>query len=246
MFRDRSLQCQTLNTCVTSRSRLQVPQRVYITIGKNDGVVSDFIIPSVPNQGAELVMYFQNSGHIPATFARGRMVAFAGAGSKKKSGITSTHPFIGLAPRTRNKKNGSIGRRGRDFHYCGDSVFGFTLGDPGLLITGMYEYCDELATHFVRTFDLRYRNNAPTSSLSFDLADDADSGIGSVPEDTATTEYFPPCETIKERERNKERKRSSQTLVQTSFLNVLPCHGATLWCTPRTPRIKIFFVVLAR
>jgi hypothetical protein len=70
----------------------------------------------------------------------------------------------------------------------------------------MYEYCDELGTHFVRIFDLRYRNNAPTSSLSFDLADDADSGIGSVPEDTATTKYFPPCETIKERERNKERK----------------------------------------
>jgi hypothetical protein len=67
-----------------AQDTLQVSQRVYITIGKNDGVVSDFIIPSVPNQDAELVMYFQNSGHIPATFARGTMVAFVGAGSKKK------------------------------------------------------------------------------------------------------------------------------------------------------------------
>lgn len=58
------------------------------------------------------MMYFQNSGHIPVTFARGTMVAFVGAGSKKKSGITSTHPFTGLAPRTRNKKNGSMGGEG--------------------------------------------------------------------------------------------------------------------------------------
>ena len=95
-----------------AQDTLQVSQRAYITIGKNDGVVSDVIIPSVPNQDAELVMYFQNSGHIPATFARGTMVAFAGAGSKKKSEITSTHPFTGLAPRTRNKKNGSMGGEG--------------------------------------------------------------------------------------------------------------------------------------
>lgn len=126
-----------------------------------------------------------------------------------------------------------MGGEGGTSTIAGDSVFGFTLGkisrkdladlpanDPGLLIAGMYEYCDELGTHFVRTFDLRYRNNAPTSSLSFDLADDADSGIGSVPEDTATTEYFPPCETIKERERNSEiksGKRSSQTLYKLLF-----------------------------
>lgn len=89
--------------------------------------------------------------------------------------------------------------------------------DPGLLITGMYEYCDELGTHFVRIFDLRYRNNAPTSSLSFDLADDADSGIGSVPEDTATTEYFPPCETIKNASEIKSGKRSFQTLYKLLF-----------------------------
>ena len=105
----------------------------------------------------------------------------------------------------------------------------------------MYEYCDELGTHFVRTFDLRYRNNAPTSSLSFDLADDADSGIGSVPEDTATTEYFPPCETIKERERNKERKRSSQTLVQTSVLNVSPLSRShTMVHAPETANQNLF------
>jgi hypothetical protein len=56
------------------------------------------------------------------------MVVFAGAGSKKKSGITSTHPFTGLAPRTRNKKNGSMGGEGGTSTIAGDSVFGFTLG----------------------------------------------------------------------------------------------------------------------
>jgi hypothetical protein len=76
-----------------------------------------------------------------------------------------------------------MGGEGGTSTIAGDSVFGFTLGkisrkdpadlpanDPGLLITGMYEYCDELGTHFVRTFDLRYRNNAlPVASVLISL-----------------------------------------------------------------------------
>lgn len=37
-----------------AQDTLQVSQRAYITMGKNDGVVSDFIIPSVPNRTLNL------------------------------------------------------------------------------------------------------------------------------------------------------------------------------------------------
>jgi hypothetical protein len=101
-----------------AQDTLQVSQCAYITIGKNDGVVSDFIIPSVPNQDAELVMYFQNSGHIPATLARGTMVAFVGAGSKKIGNYlhASVHR---ISSKDKEQEERQSGRRGRDFHYCG-------------------------------------------------------------------------------------------------------------------------------
>ena len=87
----------------TMQDTLQVSQRAYVTIGRKDGVVADFVVPKDPNQNAELLIYFQNSGRLPAKFSWGTMVSFLGQGSKKKSGIILTHPYNGLSPRTRDR-----------------------------------------------------------------------------------------------------------------------------------------------
>jgi hypothetical protein len=201
-----------------SQSALNISQRAVVTIGNKDGVVADFVIPKDPTQNAEIVMYFQNSGHLPATFSWGTMAGFLGEGSKKSSGINYTHPFHGLSYRSRDKKTGSIGTSGESSIIAGDSVFRATLGsisqkdlavlpknDPSLAIIGMYEYCDEFSGNSEkRNFGLRYRNNAPTGSLSFDLAMDTLMGVLPPPKATSTTEYLPPCETLAERERNQK------------------------------------------
>jgi hypothetical protein len=44
--------------------------------------VADFIIPAKPDQNAEIVIYFQNSGRLPAKFAWGTQVTFGAQGSK--------------------------------------------------------------------------------------------------------------------------------------------------------------------
>jgi hypothetical protein len=201
-----------------SRDALQISQRAYVTIGRKDGVMGDFIVPKDPKQGAEIVIYFTNNGHLPAKFAWGTMAGFLAEGSEKNStGITYTHPYKGgLAYRTRDKKNGSIGQKGDDSTIIpGDSVFVSTLGTisqkdlaqlpqnhMGLLIMGVFDYCDELGGRSTQHFDITYRSNAPVSNMSFALIDQTNWFMFPLPKPTATTEYLPPCETIAEREQN--------------------------------------------
>jgi len=191
---------------------LQISQRAYVTIGRKDGVIADFIVPKDEKQNAEIVIYFQNTGHLPAKFAWGTMVPYL-VQTNKPSGITYTHPFTGFPTRTRDKKTGVKGEQGASSTIPGDSVFVSTLGqislkalaelptnNVGLLIIGMYAYCDELGNYSSRMFGLRYRSAAASSSLSFDLASDVESSpTFHLPEPTATTEYLFPCKTFNEK-----------------------------------------------
>jgi len=77
--------------------------------------------------------------------------------------------------------------------------------DMGLMALGMFEYCDDIGTHSVRNFGLRYRSNAPSGSLSFDLAQDTPVPIRPLAKPAETVEYIPPCETPTEREQNQKK-----------------------------------------
>ena len=126
---------------MVAQDTLRVSQRAYVSIGQKNGVVADFIVPKDPSQDAEIVLYFHNSGHVPATFAWAPTVGFLGAGSKKKSGIVFTHPGAMMYPLSEQPAQASI--------IAGDSIFVSTLGrisqrdlqdlpknDPSLLILG--------------------------------------------------------------------------------------------------------------
>jgi hypothetical protein len=56
---------------VVANASLNVSQRAYVTIGRKDGVVADFVVPKDPKEHAEIVIYFQNNGHLPAKFTWG-------------------------------------------------------------------------------------------------------------------------------------------------------------------------------
>ncbi|MGA7918324.1 MAG: hypothetical protein WCA38_01550 [Candidatus Acidiferrales bacterium] len=200
---------------------LNVSQRAYVTVGRKDGVVADFVIPKDAKEHAEIVIYFQNTGRLPAKFTWGLLPgAFLLKGSKKQSsGISIAQPYSGGLPtRTRDVKTGSIGEQGASYVIAGDSVFVGTgafisqkdlaelpINDMGLLILGQYDYCDELGTRSSRMFGIQYRSHAPTSSLSFSLAQDTPGMVVPTPTSTATTEYLFPCETVSELKAQQEK-----------------------------------------
>jgi hypothetical protein len=174
---------------------------------------------------AEIVIYFQNSGRLPATFIWGTMATLLAKGTMRGySGITYTHPYHGGLWRSRDKKTGSIGGGGGSTIIAGDSVFVDTLGvisqkdlavlptnNMGLLTAGVFEYCDEIGTHSNRQFFLDYRSNAPATSLSFSLVSDTNFPV-LLPKSTADSEYLPPCETFSEREENQKKTDKPWTL----------------------------------
>jgi hypothetical protein len=203
----------------------------YVTVGRKDGVIADFVVPKDPKQDAEIVIYFLNTGRLPAHFAWGTMAPLLAAGGKKQStGIDYVHPYKGLPSRTRDIKNGSFGETGGESTViAGDSVLVSTLGkvsqkdladlpvnNMGLVIMGSFSYCDELGTYAWRQFSLRYRSIAPSTSLSFDLWEDRDMwGPAYFPEltqpkPTDTTEYLFPCVTFTERERLAEEQKKKK------------------------------------
>jgi hypothetical protein len=199
-----------------ANATLKVSQGAYVTIGRKDGVVAEFVVPKDPKEHAEIVVYFQNSGHLPVKFAWGIWPAsFLLKGSKKQSsGIAYAHEFKGLPTRSRDIKTGSMQEQGASNTIAGDSLFAGTaatisqqdlaelpINDMGVLLQGQFEYCDELGTHSSRQFGLQYRSHAPSSSLSFSLDHDIEMPTLPLPQSTATTEYLFPCETVSEREK---------------------------------------------
>ena len=175
------------------------------------------MIPNDPAQHIRVVIYFQNSGRLPARFAWGTTIALPGSSSKAtSSGIIYLHPDPGLEPRTRDKKTGSVGTQGESNVIPGESIYASTLGEispqdfarltannMSLMIMELYSYCDELGDYAQRSFVLRYLSNPTPSSFSFDLVQDTGFGPMPLPPPTDTIEYLSPCETFAEREQNK-------------------------------------------
>jgi hypothetical protein len=113
-----------------AKATLKVGQGAYVTIGRKDGVVAEMVVPKDKSKDAEIVLYFQNSGHVPAQFAWGTQLNFLTQGSKQKSsGIRYVDPYIGFPAKYRDKKTGEIhSDKGESFTISGDSIFAATLG----------------------------------------------------------------------------------------------------------------------
>jgi len=211
-----------------TQSTLQVSQRAFVTIGRKDGTIADFVVPKDPKQNAEIILFFQNSGHLPAKFVWGTMAGFLEAGSTNGSQIQYVHPYHGGLNRT--SEGNSTGEQGESSIIAGDSIFISTLGvisqkglaelpknAPGIMILGMYEYCDELGDYFKRTFALRYRNNAPSNNLAFDLASDTPFPVFPYPHTVNGVKYLFPCETIAEREQNQQTPKEAKPWYRRIF-----------------------------
>lgn len=169
-----------------AQDTLQVGQRAYITVGRKDGTIAEFIPSKDPKQKAELVLYFQNSGRLPAKLNWGASLAIPDNFTKdsKPIGLTLIHPFK-LMGRARDKKTGSISGQEADATIAGDSIFGGVVGeieqdrlpefsvDADIMIIGSFEYCDELGTESMHQFSIHTRNSQNTS-VGFSLLGDSE------------------------------------------------------------------------
>jgi hypothetical protein len=194
----------------TAKDSLRISQGASVTIGNKDGVVADFVIPKEPDKKVEIVIFFQNTGHVPARFSWSLEPAF-GSGPAP-SGIEYTHPNLGMAGMLllgmQSKKPGLRSRQPETTSTTigGGSTYISTLGqiskegldappyrEGNLIIFGSYEYCDDLGNWVGHTFAIKYRNNAPISSLSFNLEFDTEMPWMNIPPDSDTTHYYIPC-----------------------------------------------------
>jgi hypothetical protein len=222
-----------------ARDTLEISQRSYVTIGRKDGVVASFIPSQRPEQKAQIVLYFQNGGHLPAKVAWGIMPGIGflavptGSNSNQSSGITYYRWEGGLPVRMINKKSGQISEQGQPGQQtatiAGDSIFMAPIGELSAqdlkdlptknistLTTGNYQYCDELGTKIMHSFWLSYQN-APSADLVFKLVRDSPSPNFFVPPRTPAstdTEYLSPCETIGEQQENQKKIQQYNSKAQ--------------------------------
>jgi hypothetical protein len=111
-----------------ARDSLKVSQRAYVTVGRKDGVVTEFVIPSDHRIDTGILMYFQNNGHLPAKFNWGLtydpVVVPPIPGFPE---INAPHRFTPMT-RTINHTDGSRGESGGVI-IGGDSTYSTDLGN---------------------------------------------------------------------------------------------------------------------
>jgi hypothetical protein len=208
----------------TMRETLAVTQRSYVTIGRKDGVVAEFVLPKDPKDNAGIVMYFQNSGHIPAIFNWGPRASALIPPLPVGLGL-ATNPIIlggrNFAPMTRTRgpnKEQSTGNAGHiiggDSFYVADvaelpaeSINTLARSNQLLMINTTFEYCDELGTYSCRMVDLAYQG-VPFNTWRVLGDSECPLFMHTVQNRRPNVEYLPPCETRAERQ--QEQKASAK------------------------------------
>jgi hypothetical protein len=200
----------------TMRESLQVTERAYITVGRKDGVVAEFIIPKATGTDAAIVLYFQNNGHLPAKFNWGttfNLPVFQGNPRAALPAIPSAHSFVQWR-RSRNKKDGSVSES-VGVVIGGDSVYAADYGNVPrdradqlisggdlLMINGAFESCDEMGVYSCKQFDIYYQG-PPYNSFRYGGMHDCPTSWRALPKSTPDLDYLPPCLTPSERQKEE-------------------------------------------
>jgi hypothetical protein len=202
----------------TTQDALVIGQQAYVTIGRKDGVAAEFISPKDPKDNAGIVIYFQNSGHIPAKFNWGTIMGITLIPPVPDfPTITSPHRFTPMV-RTRNRKNPESGESA-GITIPGDSLYTADVAElPQSAVarlstmnrlfemTGAFEYCDEFGNYSCRQFTLYYQG-VPYNAFRMVSDYACWPPLRSVTPDPQL-EYLFPCETRAELQ--KEQKAASE------------------------------------
>jgi hypothetical protein len=158
---------QMLEANNLAQKTFEVSQQASVTIGNKDGVVAEFRSSHNRQVQDGLVIYFQNSGHMPAKLNWGVNNWFIEHPIQQLPDAIQFEPMR----RTRNKKTGDItDNSSTDGSIGGEAVREVAVGylQAGFVdylnktnrpfkLNGTYEYCDELGRYACREFSLEYR-----------------------------------------------------------------------------------------
>ena len=191
-----------------AQDTLRVSQGAYVTIGTRDGKAAEFFIPQNPKGTAEIVVYFRNSGHIPAKLNWGTLLPVytipQSPDFPELKSLKDWNPMV----RTRNRKDGSTQESGA-ITIAGDSVFPVGVVEmPAeraikqaatnnmMIFWGAYEYCDSTGNYSCKDFHLFYRGgNRFEMGGGYECADYVSRPANPNPD----LEYLPACRAFGEK-----------------------------------------------
>src|SRR6266852_1653043 len=156
-----------------AQDSLRLSQQAYVIIGRKDGKLAEFKSTDTPGTNAAVVLFFQNSGHLPAKFNWGTTTTIPVFQDKPRlalPGLPSAHTFVQMK-RIRNRKDGSISESGATV-IGGDSVYDADYGEIPkdrakqvleggnlFMIEGAFESCDEMGIYSCKTFSIFYQGH---------------------------------------------------------------------------------------
>jgi hypothetical protein len=213
-----------------AQAALTVSEQANVTIGRPDGTVADIIWPK--GQGnAGLLVYFQNTGHLPAKFNWGNespIIAVLPTDAKAIKepyepgawpDFTTDHVFQPMWRAKSRKQAGSFGWSGT-ITIAGNSAYQGILWeipkarmlqlmkwDRPFMPHGKFEYCDGFGNHVCRRFSLQYARE-PYNRLFLAAEDECATWEMQVLNPNPDLEYLSPCEI---QERREELKGSIKT-----------------------------------
>jgi hypothetical protein len=192
-----------INANEIAQRSFRISEGAYVSIGRQDGVIAEFKNANLHTHDG-VVMYFQNSGHMPAKLKWGLFEWH----TKPPSSLPPPVPFVPMS-RTRNKKTGDITENlSTDGAIGGQSIRNVQVGylppmyvnemlqlNAIFTLDGAYEYCDELGTYSCKMFEVSYQNR-PFGSFSIDHLNDcpADRGFVGYKKPGPDEEELPLCE----------------------------------------------------
>jgi hypothetical protein len=200
-------------------------QRAYVTLGRQDGTVAEVIMPKTEAAKAALIVYFQNTGHLPARFNFGPDNTIIGVISPSTL-VETDHRFEPMW-RGRNKNGHNFGWSGT-ITIAGHSSYSgvlFELPQEQLRqlldkpiasffsTYGKYEYCDGFGKRVCHRFGIRYASE-PYNRFFLGMDDecmvsDLQVEMSGIMKRNPTWEYLNPC-AVERKELNTPFKQLPQ------------------------------------
>jgi len=206
-----------------AQTALAITEQANVTIGRQDGIVADIVWPKDPKGNAGILMYFQNSGHLPAKFNWGsessisevlptdpKILKESEMQHTQWTPFYSGHAFDPMW-RAKRKKTGGLGWSGTILIPGNSSYQGILWDIPKIRMLqlmrwdrpfvpeGKFEYCDGFGHHLCRTFRLLYRQDPYNRFL---LSGEDDCAVYEMQplHPDPDWDYLSPCELSENRE----------------------------------------------
>jgi hypothetical protein len=215
---------QTCEALRESRSSFQIAQQPYVSLGRKDGTLAEFVEPKDPKSGQRggLKIYFQNGGQSPALtpnvgFLMGIILTYQNGKWETPIAVKSIQVFNNLTRSTDNKGgfsesagSGSIPPQSEYVAFVPELLTEDQLnlmhaGNSTLNFEGEIQYCDEFGHYYCRQFTLFFQG-PPIDAFS-EINEMNCANMYGYPPRRADQIYLPPCEQPKEREvREKEEQ----------------------------------------